>query len=142
MSQILIGVLSQKWGPLFGIFLLVAIGDSAAGALAARRIKLDDPGQANKRIEREKALIKRAGVLLLIGCAFLADALVEQMTTALGWDMDLTVLGGLTLVWLIVHDLLSILEHLQKMGVPIPESLYKLLKECKKIIHIKSKKGG
>lgn len=39
--------------------------------------------------------------------------------------------GLLVAVWLIINEMISILENLSKLGVPIPEFLTKIIKRLK-----------
>ena len=141
MFQVLEQMIFQKWGPLLGIFLMVSVGESIAKILGARRKKIDDPEKKAKLLGAEKGLIQKLGYLLLVGSAFLIDAMTDQITKALGWEAEITVLGGITLVWLTLNELSSLLQNIKKMGVPIPPYLTHLLQQLKNLVNVKTKNG-
>lgn len=78
-------------------------------------------------------IIKKAGYLLLVlavggGC----DWLIQQGTLQIGVTLPFT--GPIALIiciWLIINELISILENLQTIGVPVPGFVGKLLKHLK-----------
>lgn len=85
-------------------------------------------------------ILKKVGYIILIGVSLIVDWLMLNIGGTLGIstgiDCAITIL---ILSWLILNELLSILENIGNAGVPIPESFKKLLKTFKEKTNIDSK---
>lgn len=79
-----------------------------------------------------KGIVKKVGYMALIVVAMGADYLICSGVAAaeinIGYNMWF---GLLVAVWLIINEMISILENLSKLGVPIPGFLKVLLKKLK-----------
>ena len=79
-----------------------------------------------------KGIVKKVGYMALIVVAMGVDYLIYTGIAAadipLGYKMWF---GLLVAVWLIINEMISILENLSRLGVPIPEFLTKIIKRLK-----------
>ena len=79
-----------------------------------------------------KGIIKKVGYMGLIVVAMGADYLIYSGIIAANIDISYNMWFGLLVaVWLIINEMISILENLSKLGVPIPDFMTKLIKRLK-----------
>lgn len=113
------GALSWFFGSLDGLLIAVLcmmIVDYVTGVLCAI---------VEKRLSSDigrKGLCKKAGMIILIGCLHILDEYVIKSGTAL---RD-------ALMWgYIANEGVSLLENFSRLGVPIPDSIKKILMQLK-----------
>ena len=79
-----------------------------------------------------KGIIKKVGYLTLVFAAMIIDWLISQGLQQINIDLNYTVFFAvLVAVWLIINELISVLENLSRMGVPIPDFMKKLINRLK-----------
>lgn len=79
-----------------------------------------------------KGIIKKVGYLTLVFAAMIIDWLISQGLQQINIDTKYTVFFAvLVAVWLIINELISVLENLSRMGVPIPNFMKKLINRLK-----------
>ena len=79
-----------------------------------------------------KGIIKKVGYMGLIVVAMGADYLIYSGIIAANIDINYNMWFGLLVaVWLIINEMISILENLSKLGVPIPDFMTRLIKRLK-----------
>ncbi len=79
-----------------------------------------------------KGIVKKVGYMGLIVVAMGADYLIYSGIIAANIDINYNMWFGLLVaVWLIINEMISILENLSKLGVPIPEFMTKIIKRLK-----------
>lgn len=79
-----------------------------------------------------KGILKKAGCLLVVACGMAVDWTVGYALNSVGISFKGTCLFGLLVtVWLILNELISILENLSKVGVPMPDFLKSVVKKLK-----------
>lgn len=95
---------------------------------------------APKRGEKINSTIGLAGIVkkvcmwLLVVVGVIIDELIAYVVNTVGWDIPFTfVVACVVCIWLICNELLSILENLKDIGVPLPAFLAKI------VVYIKSK---
>lgn len=95
---------------------------------------------APKRGEKLNSSIGLAGIIkkvcmwLLVVVGVIIDELIVYATNTIGWDIPFTfIVACVVCVWIICNELLSILENLKDIGVPLPAFLAKI------VVYIKSK---
>lgn len=101
------------------ILVIVMLCDYATGLLYAYL-----SGTISSRVGFQ-GILKKVGSILAVGVAFVVDFLLSGglfgvSTQALGFT-------ALVVVWLILNELISILENLNKIGVPFPKFMQGLL---------------
>ena len=79
-----------------------------------------------------KRIVKKVGYMALIVVAMGVDYLIYSGITAANIEVGYNMWFGLLVaVWLIINEMISILENLSKLGVPIPEFLKKIIERLK-----------
>ena len=112
------------------IILIVAmIIDYVTGMLSAW---LNSELSSKKGI---KGIVKKISYLALVAVAMIVDWLIccglQQINVNIKYSVFFAVLVA---VWLIINELISVLENLSRMGVPIPNFLKKLINRLKTTI--------
>ena len=112
------------------IILIVAmIIDYVTGMLSAW---LNSELSSKKGI---KGIVKKVSYLALVAVAMIVDWLIFQGLQQINVDLHYSVFFAvLVAVWLIINELISVLENLAKMGVPIPNFLKKLIDRLKNTV--------
>lgn len=118
---------------LLAIFMLL---DYVSGMLAAKKEALEHPNDKNYGWSSKKGIIgiyKKVGYILTVLVALATDYLIIRFVNELGIQYERnTTFGLLFLVWLIVNEMLSVLENAGRMGVKLPKFLVKALSVLKK----------
>ena len=79
-----------------------------------------------------KGIVKKVSYLALVVVAMIIDWLISQGLQQINVDLHYSVFFAvLVAVWLIINELISTLENLSRMGVPIPSFLKKIINRLK-----------
>ena len=79
-----------------------------------------------------KGIVKKVGYLALVLASMIIDWLISQGLQQINVDFHYSVFFAvLVAVWLIINELISTLENLSRMGVPIPNFMKKLINRLK-----------
>lgn len=79
-----------------------------------------------------KGIVKKVGYLALVVVAMIIDWLISQGLQQINVDLHYSVFFAvLVTVWLIINELISTLENLSRMGVPIPNFMKKIIDRLK-----------
>lgn len=79
-----------------------------------------------------RGILKKVGYLVLMGVAGVSDWLLRYGLEQIGVTVELKfMMAAVVIVWLIVNELISILENVAAMGGPVPPFLRKLLEKLK-----------
>ncbi len=79
-------------------------------------------------------VFKKIQYLFVIVVAVIMDVLITQGLPLVGVQGDFfsgNLISGIVCVWMILNELISILENLHRGGVPIPDFLGKIIKQIK-----------
>ena len=77
-------------------------------------------------------IFKKLGYLALVCVGVGVDYILYAGLSKIGIDSNVTMIFGLLVtVWLIINELLSILENLSRIGVPMPTFLTKIVSKLK-----------
>ena len=110
-------------------FLSVAHTRAAGGATGLA--KAYSAGELSSRVGI-RGILKKLGYLVIVAVAGMLDWLIRYGAAALGWEWAPEFLvSSVVIVWLIINELLSILENVEAIGVPVPAFLRKLLGRLK-----------
>ena len=81
-----------------------------------------------------KGIVKKVGYMALIAVAMGVDYLIYSGIVAANIEVGYNMWFGLLVaVWLIINEMISILENLSRLGVPIPEFLKKIIGRLKTV---------
>lgn len=126
-----IGVLMSWLGILaIPVFILVAcnVMDYFTGLCAAKYRK--DQISSYKGI---RGIIKKVCMWLLIFVGFLLDTMISYAATYAGIGMKLPFIVAMVVaVWLIINEIISILENMIDIGVTLPPFLLPLAQKIRK----------
>lgn len=87
-----------------------------------------------------KGILKKVGYMALIVVAAGVDYLIWAGVAAVQVDIGYKMWFGLLVaVWLIINEMISILENLSRMDVPLPDFLVKAIEKAKNSIDTKKK---
>ena len=127
-------VFGVMWQTLLLLFLLMVV-DYISGMLAAKKEALEHPDNCLYGWSSKKSVMgiyKKAGYILTILVAVSTDYILFYFSDKMEWDMPTKTLFGLLItLWFVINELLSILENVGRMGVMLPDILYKVLTELK-----------
>ena len=89
-----------------------------------------------------RGILKKLGYLVLVGVAGVVDWLVRYGLTQVGVEVSFQFLmAAMVIVWLIINELISILENVAALGGPVPGFLRKLLTRLKVAVETKAGEG-
>lgn len=78
-------------------------------------------------------IVKKVAKMALIAVGMFMDYLLSEGVAAFGAEMPFAMPFGLLVIfWLIVDELISIVENCDELGLPVPGFLTKALKDAKK----------
>lgn len=138
------GVIASVMGVLTSIFGILAIPivllvscniiDYVTGILASKF-----RGQEISSYKGIKGISKKIGMWLLIIVGAIIDELLVYSVAQLGLTCPFAfMIAAVVAVWIICNELISILENLKDMEVPLPDFLMKLTKNIKSQIEVKT----
>ena len=88
-------------------------------------------GQLSSRVG-VKGIVKKAGYPALVAVGMVVDYLISSALLTIGIQVQVNYCFGMILtVWLIINELLSILENLGEMNIPLPDFLLHTVKSLK-----------
>ena len=124
--------------PAIILFILLMILDYISGILAAKKEALENEDSHQYGLNSKKGILgiyKKIGYMLTIVVAVCIDYLLFKFSSELGLKYSTNTFFGLVVtIWLIINEILSILENINRMGCELPNFLSKLLSELKKDI--------
>lgn len=90
-----------------------------------------------------RGIVKKVGYLVLVGVAGVADWLLRYGLGQAGVEADFDFLmAAMVIVWLIINELISILENVAAIGGPVPPFLRKLLTRLKSTVEEQAEEDG
>ena len=108
------------------VLMVMMIIDYLSGMLAAW-----SEGTLSSKVGA-KGIVKKVGYMALIVVAMGVDYLICSGISAASLDLPYTMWFGLLVaVWLIINEMISILENLDRLDVPIPGFLRAIVKKLK-----------
>lgn len=132
-----LGVLNSIFGILAIPILLLVISnvvDYVTGILASKF-----RGQEISSYKGIRGITKKVCMWLLIIVGAILDELIIYAVAQFGLTISISfIVAAIVAVWLIVNELISILENLKDIGVPMPEFIVKVTKNLKSQIENKA----
>lgn len=84
-------------------------------------------------------IIKKVGYLGLVAVGMAVDYLITSGLTHVGINLQINYcVGMIVTIWLIINELISILENLDRIGIPLPNFLVKIVNKLKNSIDEKT----
>lgn len=115
------------------ILIVVMIIDYATGMTSAWK---------SGELESKTGLIgilKKVSYLVLVAVGGVVDYLICTGLAAANVDIGVTYCCGLIVtIWLIINELISILENLSELGTPIPKFLVNIVRRLKNTVENKT----
>jgi len=88
-----------------------------------------------------KGIVKKVCYLLVVCVAAVVDWLIAAGLNKVGIKIEVNYLiGVIVTIWLIINELISILENLSVIGVPLPSFLSQIINKLK--ISVENKTGN
>lgn len=79
-------------------------------------------------------ILKKLGYLVIVAVAMGTDYLLRYGLDQVGVHINIEFLiAAIVIVWLIINELISILENVAAVGAPVPEFLLKLIRKLKTV---------
>jgi toxin secretion/phage lysis holin len=88
-------------------------------------------GKLNSRVG-VMGIVKKAGYIALVAVGMVVDYLISSALVNIGINIQITYCFGMIItIWLIINELISILENLGELNIPLPQFLIKTIKSLK-----------
>ena len=88
-------------------------------------------GENNSRVG-VTGIIKKAGYLALVAVGMVVDYLINSALVNIGINFRIYYCFGMIItIWLIINELISILENLGELKIPLPKFLVNTIKSLK-----------
>ena len=123
---------------LIPLFMLVAVMliDYVTGMAAASYTK-----QLNSRLG-VMGIIKKTGYIALVAVGMVVDYLITSALVQIGVNIQINYCFGMIItIWLIINELISILENLGELNIPLPKFLVDTIKTLKGKVEDKAESG-
>ena len=79
-----------------------------------------------------RGIVKKAGYLALVAVGMVVDYLISSALLTIGIHIQINYCFGMILtIWLIINELISILENLGELHIPLPGFLVNMIKTLK-----------
>lgn len=121
---------------ILSILSLAMLIDYITGMLAAKREGIEHPDNPNYGWNSKKSIrgiYKKVGYIVIDLVSIITDYLIYTISKQLELSFNhKTIFGILVSLWLIINELISILENSARMGAQLPKFLQKVLAELKK----------
>lgn len=118
------------------VLVVVMLIDYVTGMAAASYTK-----QLNSRVG-VIGIVKKAGYLALVAVGMVVDYLISNALVSIGVSLQINYCFGMIItIWLIINELISILENLGELNIPLPGFLVKIIKDLKSKVEDKAASG-
>ena len=135
-----LGVIAAYFNALLipiAVLVAVMVIDYISGMVSAKKT-----GELSSRLG-VIGILKKVGYLALVAVGMVVDYLISSALTQVGINIQINYCFAMIIViWLIVNELISILENLGEIGVPIPEFLRKSIHKIKDGVENKAGEDG
>lgn len=84
-------------------------------------------------------IIKKVGYIVAVAVGIVADYLISSALVNCGIDLRINYcIGMIVTIWFIINELISILENLSEIGIPLPKFLVSVVKRLKITVEVKT----
>lgn len=144
-AGVIVAWILDKWNllpPVLVLLSILMIVDYISGMLASKKEALEHPNNKKYGWSSKKSIIgiyKKGSYILVILVAVSTDLLL-RLPSDVGIKYKYnTMFGLLVSIWLIINELLSILENAGRLGAKLPNIIKKVLAELQSNIDEKFK---
>jgi toxin secretion/phage lysis holin len=119
--------------PVILLMVMMAL-DYVTGMLAAKAEAIAHPENPEYGWSSRKGIlgiIKKIGYIILVVVAVSLDHILVQAAAPLGVALPRAIFGLLVTVWLVLNEMLSIVENAGRMGAPVPPWLARCVASLK-----------
>lgn len=115
------------------VLVFVMVTDYISGMISAKK-----SGELSSRLGI-MGIAKKVGYLALVAVGMVVDYLISSALVHVGIEIQINYCFALIItIWLIVNELISILENLGELDVPIPNFLRKSIHKIKDSVDSKT----
>lgn len=115
------------------VLVFVMVTDYISGMISAKK-----SGELSSRLGI-MGIAKKVGYLALVAVGMVVDYLISSALVHVGIEIQINYCFALIItIWLIVNELISILENLGELDVPIPDFLRKSIHKIKDSVDSKT----
>ena len=76
---------------------------------------------------------------MAVTVGIVADYLISSALTQVGIDIKINYcIGMIVTIWFIINELISVLENLAEIGIPLPKFLVAIIKRLKVVVENKT----
>lgn len=125
--------LGVLFAPVILLMVMMAL-DYVTGMLAAKAEAIAHPENPEYGWSSRKGIlgiIKKIGYVFLVVVAVSLDHILVQAAAPLGFELPRAIFGLLVTVWLVLNEMLSIVENAGRMGAPVPPWLARCVASLK-----------
>lgn len=109
------------------LLIICNVADYITGLIAAPK-----RGEVRNSDRGFGGIAKKICMWLLVGAGVVLDVLLKYLAQGLSWELPFTyAVGCLVAVWLLANELLSIVENISDIGVPVPPFLLPVVRWVK-----------
>lgn len=84
-------------------------------------------------------IIKKISYITAVAVGIVADYLISSALTEVGIDIKINYcIGMIVTIWFIINELISVLENLAEIGIPLPNFLVSIVKRLKVVVENKT----
>ena len=119
--------------PLILLMIMMAV-DYVTGMLASKAEAIREPENPEYGWSSKKGILgimKKIGYVCLIVVAVSLDHVLVQAAAPLGVELPRAIFGLLVTVWMVLNEMLSIVENVGRMGAPVPRWLARCVASLK-----------
>lgn len=131
----IIGNELEMISPAIILLIFLMIVDYVSGMLASKKEAVEHPNNKKYGWSSKKSIIgiyKKMGYILTILVALSTDYMIYALLGKMGIEYSIkTIFGFVVTIWLIINELLSILENAGRMGAILPKFLMNILAEIR-----------
>ena len=136
-ATIVLSWIAARLGVLFAPVILLMIMmalDYVTGMLASKAEAIAHPENPEYGWSSRKGIlgiIKKIGYVFLVVVAVSLDHILVQAAAPLGFALPRAIFGLLVTVWLVLNEMLSVVENAGRMGAPVPPWLARCVASLK-----------
>lgn len=129
--------ISARLGVLFAPVVLLAVMmclDYFTGMAASKAEAIqhpDDPAYGWSSRKGALGILKKFGYVCLIIVSVGMDSILVHSAASMGIELPRTIFSLLVTVWLVLNEMLSIIENAGRMGAPVPPWLSRCVASLK-----------